>query len=153
VGEREESGDAPPVLLGHVEIAHLVVHRRAEPHAALRVREEVAHRVFGARVRIFHHLAALRIEPADDVHVFGRVAHHVVAIDAERIGRVLRSRKLELGDGAGLGVEAPDFADVEFRESHAPREMAQVRRLTGRSWDGGDVEELPRYGRGSLRGG
>src|ERR1700691_4232737 len=52
------------------------------------------------------------------VHVFGRVPHHAGAIDAERVGRGLRTGELELRDCARLGVEAADLAGVEFREPH-----------------------------------
>src|SRR5215813_15004941 len=109
---------APHSLPRHIEIAHLVVHWRAEPHAAPVVHEEVAHGVFGARVGIFHHLPGIGIEAADYVHVFGRVPHHAVAIDAERVGRGLRAGELELGNGAGLGVEPPDPAGIELAEPH-----------------------------------
>src|SRR4051812_22212497 len=75
---------APPSLR-QVEIADAVVGGRAEPHAPLVVEEEVAHGVLRARHWIFRHLAGGRIEPADDVHVFGRVSDLVLAIDAERV--------------------------------------------------------------------
>src|SRR4051812_11337838 len=76
--------------LRQLEIADTVVRGRAKPHAAFIVEEEVAHGVLGARQRIFGHLACVRIEPPDDVHVFGRVPDLLVGIDAERIGRGLR---------------------------------------------------------------
>src|ERR1700730_2980654 len=62
-----------PSLPREVEIPDLVVGRRAEPHPALVVHEEVAQRILRVRERIFDDLAGVGVEASDHVHVFGRV--------------------------------------------------------------------------------
>src|SRR5215470_11689518 len=52
-----------------IKISHPIVRGRAEPHAALRVEEEVAHRILRMRNRIFDHLAAVRIERSEERRV------------------------------------------------------------------------------------
>src|SRR5262245_20259026 len=90
--------------LRQIEISDAVVRRRAEPHAAFVVEEEVAHAVLGARQRIFGHFAGVRIEPPDDVHVLGGVPDLLLGIDPERLGRRFRAGQPESLEGLSLGI-------------------------------------------------
>src|SRR6202521_2521442 len=56
-----------------IEVAHLVVGRRAKPHASLPVEIELPHRVFRLWERIFSHVPALRVKIPDHIQMLGRI--------------------------------------------------------------------------------
>src|SRR5450759_159931 len=73
------------IQIGWDEVSHLIIRSGAVPHAALRVEEELFHRVFRVGVGEFSHLPRFGIEAADDVHLVGRIPDVVITVDPQRV--------------------------------------------------------------------